>query len=243
MDNRSFLLNEFSNLMRLDILKFLFENPMTFTTLSKKLNISSSEVSRHLTRLIDQGFIKKQENTRNYELSSLGKTTLLIFAPLDFVFSHAKYFQSHDLSNLPISLIRNLDALKNSDLIEGTGLLMIKMKEVAESPENEMWIMVDQPFPFGKTGLDVKYITPPEMAKFGTQAKKTNRSTEAKYLNEITTALAWSDTMGWILCFPNLEGKPDFSAGFFINNKDTDGCNFCKKLWDYYWELSKKYEN
>ncbi|MFX1256148.1 MAG: hypothetical protein ACFFCZ_31365 [Promethearchaeota archaeon] len=104
-------------------------------------------MSRHLSRLIDQGFVTKQPLSREFELAPLGELAVRLFSPLDFVFRHGEYFRSHRLSELPTSLVWDLDILNESEIISGAGYVMSKLPEIINACENELWVMTDQPFP------------------------------------------------------------------------------------------------
>ena len=71
MESRNLLISELANYTRIEILNSLHEFPTTFTDLSKKLNISNSEVSRHVTRLTEHGFVQKDTSSRKFELTPL----------------------------------------------------------------------------------------------------------------------------------------------------------------------------
>ena len=120
------LFSEFSNPVRLEITKILSEKYSTFTELSKKFNLSNSEVSRHISRLVEQGFIQKLANSKSYELTPLGEIILALFKPIEFIFQYLEYFRTHLISDLPVSLIRDIDVLSKSNFIEGTGYNKIR---------------------------------------------------------------------------------------------------------------------
>ena len=100
MSTRKSLLNDLMNPQRLDVLKYLDDSPATFSELSAKMNISNSEVSRHLSRLTEHRIIKKSSTTRKFELEPLGKLFKRLFSPIDFIFLHGEYFQNHALVQL-----------------------------------------------------------------------------------------------------------------------------------------------
>ena len=81
MSDYSDLISELSNPIRIKILLLLNENPATLTNIAEKIgDISKSEVSRHLSRLLEHGFIQKEMPAgRNYEISPFGKVVILNF--------------------------------------------------------------------------------------------------------------------------------------------------------------------
>ncbi|MFW9993050.1 MAG: ArsR family transcriptional regulator [Candidatus Odinarchaeota archaeon] len=235
MNDRSFLISEFSSPKRVDILQILVDGPISFTELSNKLDISSSEVSRHLARLTDQGFVKKHQTSRKFELAPLGELASLLFSPLDFVFSQADYFRTHSVTDIPVSLIRDLDVLSTCEMVEGTGFAMLKLPEIINSVRSELRVMTSQPFPWGKPGLDVKYIVPPSMMQFKEQIVRMNRSTEARILPSISISIIITESGEGMLFFPDLEGKTDYDTGFYISKGNKTGQKFIERIWDYFW--------
>ncbi|MHA1450516.1 MAG: ArsR family transcriptional regulator [Candidatus Hodarchaeales archaeon] len=239
MSSRSYLLNEFSNPKRLDILQMLAEGPSSFTTISKNLKISSSEVSRHLTRLIDQGFIQKSQSTREFKLSVLGEIVNCLMSPLDFVFNLADYFREHDIMALPVSIIRDIDTLDCFEFITGTGFVMLKLPEIVESAENKIKVMTSQPFPWGKKGLDVKYIVPFELVKFRKDVEGVNRSTDARLFQHVGVSMIISDSGEGMVFFPGLDGNTDYDKGFYCKRGNSEGFSYLNRIWDYFWSTGE----
>jgi len=62
------LLSTFANLNRKNILELLNVTPSTMTGLAKKLEISNSEVSRHLSMLSEHGFVIKNARDNTFLL-------------------------------------------------------------------------------------------------------------------------------------------------------------------------------
>ncbi len=227
---------EFANPIRIEILQQLNYASFSFTSLSKKLNISNSEVSRHLNRLIEQRLVQKERGSKKLSLTSFGELMITAFAPLDFILHHAEYFQEHGLFNLPTSFIRDLDQLSDSELIQGTGNVMLKLQEITEALKEEVWVMTDQAFPFGKQMMDTRYIVSPEMAKYRPHIKDYNRSTVARVLPHISTAVLIADGETGVLFFPDNHGNPEFSQGFYVKKENKLGLEYILRLWDHYWE-------
>ncbi len=231
------LFSELSNPIRLKIIKILSQNHATFTELSNKFDLSNSEVSRHISRLVGHGFIQKLKNSKSYGLTPLGEIILFLFNPIDLIFQHLDYFKTHLISDLPESLIRDIDALDNSNFINGTGAVMMKIEEMVLLTENDQWIMTEQPFPFGKAELNVKYIVPPRTASLKSKVENVNKTTEARFFPKISVSILVCDKKNGCIFFPNLKGESDFSKGFFIEkDKNQAGMKFLLNVWEYFWE-------
>ena len=239
MDPKKHLIMEFANPVRIEILHQLSNSPSTFTSLSKMVNISNSEVSRHLNRLTEQGFVKKELGSKKLKLTPFGDLMITVFAPIEFIFRHVEFFKEHDLINLPTSFIHDLNQLDESELIQGTGNIMLKLQEITEGLQEEVWVMTDQAFPFGKQGMDTRYIVSPEMAKYRSNIENFNRSTIARVLPHISIAMLIADRNTGMLFFPDNQGKPDFNQGFYVKEEHKEGIEYILRIWNYFWEIGE----
>ena len=240
---RENLISEFMNPTRINILKLLSLTPVSFTDLAKKFDISNSEVSRHCSRLEQHGFIKKE--LRKFKLTSFGGLVLTLFSPIEFIFNKADYFREHNIDELSLKLIRNIFSLIDCELIEGTGNVMLKLQELADSALESFDIMTSQIFPFGKEGLDVSYLITPQVMKMGqkTEVLETNRSTKGRMLQKMPISIIIIDNKKGMVFFPNINNDPDFSSGFFVSEENSTGFQYIKDIWNYYWDKAEIIKN
>jgi len=234
------VLTEIANSYRLEILQILAQSPISFTELTKRLELSSSEISRHLNRLVEQKFIEKQHPSRNFQLTSIGKLIIQLMSPLNYVLSHANYFENHRLTDLPSSIIKNIDALERSEIIDGTGLVMIKMEETLKKAKKSVDLMVETPFPWGTENKHTRYLVPFSLKDLRQNVEKMNASTDGRYLDAVPITMLIIDDGGGLLFFPDIKGKTDFNSGFLISSSDPLGCEFLRQIWNHFWILGKK---
>lgn len=238
MEHNQNLLSDLANPLRLKIMHILDESSNTFTDLTKRLSISNSEVSRHISRLSGQNFIIKHASTKILELTPFGKIMLTLFAPIIYILDNSEFFKTHDFLDLPYNLITEIDSLDECEYIDGTGNVMLKLQEITERAKYKSWVLTSQIFPFGKDGLDSKYIVTEEFRKFSDHALDQNKSTEARFLAKIPIAIIIVDEKEAMIFFPDLKGKSDFSTGFYAH--EEVGLTFVLKIWDYFWKIGKK---
>ncbi len=245
MSEYSDLISELSNPVRIKILFMLTEKAATLTDIAEKLgDISKSEVSRHLSRLMKCGFIQKElPSGRKYEISSFGKVLITIFRPIDFIFRYSEYFRTHRIDDLPMHLIREIDVIKDCEFVSGTGEVMFKIKEFQKTPAEERWVMVAAAFPFESVSAKkVNYIFVPEILKREGTTRKAHPKTQfrVRILDNITIAMAFNSLGQGLICFPKTsDDKPDYSEAIII--KDVKGIDFLKKLWEHFWSKGKVY--
>ena len=245
MSDYSDLISELSNPIRIKILFLLNENPATLTNVSETIgDISKSEVSRHLSRLLKHGFIQKEmPSGRNYEISPFGKVVILNFSPINFLFQHFAYFKTHRIDDLPENLIRKIDVLKDCEFINGVGEVMSKIQDFQKAPVEERWIMGAAAFPFKAiSAKKVNYIFIPDILKYEGRTREEHPNSQFRVctLENIAIALAFNSLGYGLLCFPKTnEDKPDYSEVIII--KDNEGIEFRKEMWDYFWSKGKIY--
>jgi DNA-binding transcriptional ArsR family regulator len=223
MSEYSDLISELSNPVRIKILFMLTEKAATLTDIAEKLgDISKSEVSRHLSRLMKCGFIQKElPSGRKYEISSFGMVVMSIFRPIDFIFRYSKYFRTHRIDDLPMHLIREIDVIKDCEFVS----------------------MVAAAFPFESVSAKkVNYIFVTEILNREGTTRKAHPKTQfrVRILDNITIAMAFNSLGQGLICFPKTsDDKPDYSEAIII--KDVKGIDFLKKLWEHFWSKGKVY--
>lgn len=221
-------------------MKLLENSPMNLTNLSKELKLSKPEVSRHLSKLRELNLIQQEEKVNL--LTDLGQSILLIVSPLDLIIDNYDYFTNHSLTFLPGFFIRSIDALSESNLITGAGVVLKKIFEITRKTSDEIKLMTSQPspdFPQEKKG-NVKIIAPSYAKKENLDPQiisKRFNNFEIRILDEINIALMIVDNKYGMLAFPTLDGLVDANYSFFIEN--LTGIEFLNALWEYYWKIAK----
>lgn len=239
MEDYSNLISVFSNSFRVKILLLLDKNEFTLTELTTNIgDTSHPEISRHLGRLTKQSLIIK-ESGRKYKLTPFGRSVISIFKPLNFLFKNGNYFKNHMLNSLPDYLLRDIHMLKTSKIISGTGAIMFKMQNLAESANKEIWLMVNNSFPFKWNVEKANLLIPHSMLDRESEARKMGKKFRVGILSTVSVSITLSDLNQGLIFFPRpKETDPDYNEGFFVIDKD--GIEYLRKIWDYFWKKSKK---
>ncbi len=111
------LFAELSSENRLGILQTLNEKPKTFTSLIKEVDINSTEASRQLSRLTEARLIEKKGDGRYYN-TSFGKLVLSSISNLTFISEKSGYFLNHNTTQIPLDLLRQMDALSKGEIVQ-----------------------------------------------------------------------------------------------------------------------------
>jgi len=104
------LLFELSSAERIRIMQELEKKAFKLSHLSRELDLTVTETSRHLQRLNDAEIIFRNSQGK-YELTRFGRLTLFLLGSFNFLSLHKAYFQEYDVSGLPKQLIYRLESL------------------------------------------------------------------------------------------------------------------------------------
>ncbi len=105
------MLFEMSNDIRHNILLLLLEKPERMTQIAKVLDLTSPEVSRHLTRLTETKLIEKDADNY-YSVTNFGEYLLNSLIDLEFITKHREYFLKHSAVNIPIRFQKRMSEIK-----------------------------------------------------------------------------------------------------------------------------------
>lgn len=233
-------INEIVHPTRLRIMKILSQKPQTLTNISTLLEVSKPEISRHLAKLKELGVVHTTEKV--HSVTNLGEFFLGALAPMEFILSNFEFFREHQIIDLPQSIVSQIDGLRGSELVYGTGYIMKKIGELNQIAAKELRAMVDQPFPRVRDSI-VKnsYFILPQHAKDENidfrAINDVSETFEIRSYPVINVSLGIIDQKFGFVFFPDLKGKIDYNAGFFIS--DPQGIEFLQSIWDYFWKRSK----
>lgn len=248
------LLFEVSNEYRHSILLQLVERPMRVTDLSRQMDLTSQEISRHVSRLDEVGLTHKDVEGFHH-LSHYGELVLEQLEELEFISRHREYFTEHTLRRLPKGFVKRLGDLRESTFIHGVMDFLQFIERIIREAEGDIRFMVDQ-YPMtamasiGEAldrGVVFRCIEPDEGItgpKIGprefeeTSGLKRARSTplvEMRSLGSIDVYLFVSEKM-CALAFPTGHGEFDY-RGFTA--KDEVSVGWCRELFEHHWERAK----
>jgi predicted transcriptional regulator len=233
---------ELANEDRLRILILLQQKPMRLTQVSEKLELNMQETSRHLSRLCEAGLVAKDVEGL-YRVEPVGREILTLLQGFEFLSKYRDYFNSHDLSALPISFRNRIGELKPCVLSNDVFTSVHFVENVVREAEEYLWMITDQILVSAKPLVDeavkrrtTKFrlilaedlIYPPGYVPSPIIAGRM----EQKTLKTIDVAIVMSEKEGQ-LAFRSKDGKMDFRT-FTVT--DPFSLNWCKELYEYYWQ-------
>jgi len=234
------LFTELSSENRLCILQTLDEEPMTFTSLIKEVNMNSTEASRQLSRLTEAQLIEKKGDGR-YHNTLFGKLVLSSISDLDFISGKSGFFLNHDTSHIPLNLLRQIDALSTGEIITGVYNILNTHEKLGDGIKSHMWYMSDD-FPRHhlpdterklEEGVEIRVILPKDKCSASLLSEKNRKKIETKVMDEIKISVIVSDKF-CMLELPGPDGKIDHNNAIF--GYDDRFRDWCKNLFQYYWE-------
>jgi predicted transcriptional regulator len=234
----------------------LEKEPLKLTHVSKKLDLTSAESHRHLSRLSEAKLIVKDVEGF-FNLTPFGKQALIWIPVYRFITDNSEYFQSHTLSNLPHDLLLRLrdlsgcmfsdDALVSVSNIETTireadeyyqdihdQFFLSAYSLLSEAIEREVNIKSIDPVVYSPS-IQIKGEVREQDQKTLSQALKDGRLIN-RIMKQFDVFLYMSEKEVALLSFPTSDGKFD-CLGF--TSKDDKALKWCNDLFRYYWERAK----
>ncbi len=234
------LFTELSSENRVAILQILNERPMTFTSLVKEIDMNSAEASRQLSRLTEVQLIEKKGDG-NYYNTLFGKLVISAISNLSFISEKSEYFLKHDTAQIPIDLLRQIDALSKGEIITGVYNILNTHEKLGAGIKSYMWYMSDD-FPHHhvpniekklEEGVEIRVILPKDKCSASMLSGKNRTKIESKVSDEIKISVIVSDKF-CLLEFSGPDGKIDHNTAIF--GYDDRFREWCKNLFLYYWE-------
>jgi predicted transcriptional regulator len=235
------LLFEVSNEVRLTILQHLEAGPSNISKLSKELDISNQECSRHVSRLVDAG-LAERDSEGQYGLTEYGSLFMKQLQGQMFTSEHREYFNGHTLAQVPYEFVARLGELKGSLHVGDVMAVFQNIQEMCDEAEEYIWRITDKHlnliYPNLQAAADrgVKYLRiEPEVLVVAPHVERMPlvEPGEVRGMETVDVFMAISEKEAAAIAFPEVTGGFDY-LGFTSRDKET--LKWCKELFQYYWE-------
>ena len=248
---------ELSHENRMKILMLLKNlDEENLTKISKEMEVSTQEVYRHISRLVESRLLIKTL-AGNYELSFYGKLVLEMVPGYKFLAEHSDYFQNHDTTMLPQDFILSLSKLNDSIYFEHVLLTLNKINSVIENADEYLWAITDR---LSMNQVDIivkslkkdvthKIIEPvnwepsPDLDNYYTEgviqqlrSSEINGKLQIRKIPKIPIFLFLNNKCETVFGFPGEHGKIDF-IGFYSENRKAS--EWIKDLFIHFFDLSE----
>ena len=249
------LLFEFSHKERFKVLKCLYDEEKRHTELQAELGIPGSEISRHLKRLREKDLVTKDVNNK-YHITNIGKIFIRMMDIFEVSLTHRDFFNSHEITSIPVRLIFQLGKLKDiefgnktmenmeifENLVKNSKKFLYAItdqyqKSLLKEVENKMR---DQPIEIKAlvdSNLLKSYNIPDGWSKLFKDPKIFFQEMleNIRILDEIKISIIVSDK-GAIL-FLSKDGEIDYSQCLIDNHESF--IKWTTELFEWYWEKGK----
>ena len=253
MERLSNLFFELSHEDRLEILSMLMDNPTKLTHIASKMDNSSQEAYRHLSRLVDSGLVTKIPEG-DYKITSYGSQIMRLLPGYDFLTKNYEYFMNRDTSLIPNRFIARLGELSKAVLVNDVMVTILDVEVMLKEAEeyaclmsNQMIMSLYKPIiEASDRGVKFRAMRPRGWRLADEVVEKIGRQTFQKiqeYIikgkiiqkepEAIPVFMAYSEKQVAALSFTNLSGELDY-LGF--KTDDEEACNWCHELFDFFWE-------
>jgi predicted transcriptional regulator len=241
---------------RCEILKMLYEKPSHATKIASSLNLTKQETYRNTSRLTQVGLIKKDVEGL-FSLTEYGKAIINQFSFFLFLEKHKKFFEDHDLDNIPQKFVTRLGELQNAELITGVALVLERFKKIQSGAKDHVKGMLGQAWEehFQATlkliknnvafkGLRSKQSVIPDevLQTVGKQiikeiSKKNNF--ESRQVDRFGV-LVYVTEGPCAIMFLNKHDQADLNSMFVGDDENVR--EWCNDVFDYYWSRSKPFD-
>lgn len=245
METLSALLFELANIDRLNILFELRANAKKLTNISKKLELTVQETSRHLQRLCDAHLLTKQPNGA-YHITAFGENVLELLPGLEFLTKHREYFVTHNINHLPNEFLSRIGDLQDSKLLDSPVLAFQWVNTIIEGAKTHLYFIADQ-VPSGsiplieaavKRGVTTYFLMPEDIVRPPLPVSYTphydtddrlrmsiGRTKSVEFVGVVSESAA-------VVGFPTIDGTMDYLAFY---SESEDAVHWCRALFMHFW--------
>jgi predicted transcriptional regulator len=242
---------EISNDYRHNILLLLKEKPLKITEISKRLNLTTQEISRHISRLSESGLVVRDVEGFHH-LTNYGKLIHVLLEEFEFVSKYRDYFNEHSVQEIDPEFVKRLGDLSSSRFVNNTMEFLHFIDKLIRDSKDQVWFQVDQ-YPLTslasiidglRRGVKFRVIEQSEVlsgprVNLGSIEEaetlvKTRGSglSEQRTLNESGVFLFLSEK-DCAVAFPSKGASFDYKG--FISS-DQRSVKWCSDLFSHYWE-------
>jgi predicted transcriptional regulator len=239
MEDLCDLLFEFSSTGRMNIMHSLLKERLKLSHVSKKLDMTVTEASRHLQRLSDIQLIEKDVDGM-FGPTPYGDLAFKLLSSLDFISNNRQYFLEHDVSGLPDEFISRINELCTCRLNSDVVSVLPYVNTMIQDANDYIWILS-----YGRTlpntlpivedkinnGVSLRRIHPEDIipspnSPFLKDPRRTLQNIDIRIIMNEKEAMC---------SFPLMNGNVDYTS--FIG-KDPKFHKWCKDVFLHYWEMS-----
>ncbi len=240
------LLFELSSPERMGILLELERNRFRLSQLARKLNLTVTEASRHLSRLSEARLIQKSVDG-SYRLTDYGRLVLSQLSGINFLTKHQGYFLEYDTSCLPYEFAGRIGELENAEFGDNIYGNLESTENGFREAEEFIWVLTDQivkalippVIEKVKHPFDFRFICPEAIMPSDDKAPlpSTFSGVQKRVLPKVNMIVIVTDKASGF-CLPHRNGKLDYRN---FSGTDVKFRKWCKDLFLHYWNKARPF--
>lgn len=241
MEDLCHLLFELSSMDRLRILNSLQEINLKLSQVSKELDMTVTEASRHLQRLSDIQLITKDVDGA-FLITPYGKLALRLLSGLSFISVNRPFFMDHDALRLPADLIDRISVLSKAELNTDIVRVLAHVDEMFSQAEEYIWVMsyshsLPSTIPIVEDRLQNEVVLQRIFPEEIVPPKREDETIPGpcRTLPKVDFRIMMTEKEA-MCSLPTMDGKNDYSS--FISS-DPVFHKWCKDLYGHYWDKAE----
>jgi predicted transcriptional regulator len=240
LENLCKLLFELSSSERMNVMLELQRQRLKLSQVSKKLDMTVTEASRHLQRLCDSMLVRKDVDGL-FEVTKLGELVIQLLSAPRFILDNKQYFMEHDVSVLPYEFINRIGELSVSSLQTDIISNFAYEEKMLQAAEEFSWAMSNQVHWNAppiitermKRGVKLRSIIPENIVP--PTGYRPASGVERRTMPSVDLRIILTDKEA-MFGLPLSNGKMDYTQ--FLS-RDPKFLRWCKDLFLYYWEKAE----
>lgn len=210
--------------------------------LARKIDITATEASRQIQRLLDEGMIQKQPDGV-YTLTSYGQLVLHFFPTLEFIQKHKQYLLIHDIWQFPKQFISRIGELSQGTLCMEVAEVVNKIENMMQSSNDHVWVITDQVMTVHinamkeriSKGVKFRSLIHERMLN-SSHVKLIGKNVERRVVSSIPALVVVTEKEAFVSLLTS-DGKLD-SSGFY--GSDQDFIKWVTDLFLFHWDHTKR---
>lgn len=233
---------ELSHDSRLGMLRRLGQGSRRHGELFREMNLSPSEATRHLGRLVSMDAVRKNKQGE-FEITRVGIHIIDMLEDLDFMLGNSEYLETHDFSFVPDELAL-FSMLRRASEVRGAADIMAGLADISTGARDRLDCMFDRVIDhlvpehvrLLRDGVTVNILVNDDSGIPGEFLENHLLSLEIRVIDRIPGDMAVSDA-GGIVVPGHVMGYTDYSVGF--GGQDSAFLEWCGSIFDHYWSMGR----
>ena len=212
--------------------------------ISRKLDLTVTEASRHLQRLSEARLIQKGVDGL-YGLTPFGVLVLALLSGLGFVSKYRDYFMEYDVSPIPYEYIDRIGELAEGGFGAETFRNLEESEKMFREAREFIWILSDQVLTSAaptvaervKGAFEYRVILPVTAMPpdYRSPIPSTTPGVQKRVLPKVDVVIVMTEKVA-AFCLPNVSGRIDYTG---FGGSGPKFHRWCKDLFLYYWDKAK----